>query len=261
MSWFAKIVGKKPSRLLEATDIAGAPGGQDGYAELADRLVAYPAHVPPHPGNPLQLNDAQCDQNLADLLRQRDHRLECLAAFLRTHNIEILSILDGGQAAVRSFADIHAWLLNWLPKRPFDIVSGDQEPNPPYDRFMASDRAGSDIFLSLLSDLALLEGEAIHRIDSRFAWEVNRWPEHIDLSSEDDPDTGPHSPTDHPDYRHICLIMPSNDPNYWPTMLNLHKILQYQCHAMMSPMGYTDAPYGSNYENALGHRFEQGGSR
>jgi hypothetical protein len=254
---FNKIFGKKPKGLLGAKPKSQATEPTDSYAELAKLLVNYPAHRLPHIGNPLHLSDAQCDANLADLLTQRDHRLKTLSAFFAAQGIDIQPILQGDTQASETFATINNWLLSWLPKRPFDPVSGDKEPNAPYEQFMASDRSGDEIYLSFFSDLAVLLGEAIRKIDPRFDWQVYRAPTGLLVSSEEESGEPPMPANELRDERHICLVKPSDDPDYWPTILNLHVNIQYTCHTMMNPMGFFDHPIGQGYTDALSRRFDR----
>lgn len=247
MSWFRKMLGMGAS---------GPRSSADAYAMLARMLRDYPADPPPHPGDPLKLSNAQCDENLRHLLAQRASRLQIVTAFLARHQLDAAKALAGGAEAEAAFAAIDAWLGTWLPKRPFNMVSGDKERIWPREASLASDRSGKDIYLSFFADLALLEGEAIRACDPGFNWEVNRRPEEIDLIPDDEPDAPPGVPSDHADYRHICLVRPSNLPDYWPTMLNLHLVARYQCHAKMSPMTYIDQPYGISFRNAFHRRYD-----
>jgi hypothetical protein len=254
---FNKIFGKKPKGLLGAKPISQVAEPTDSYAELAKLLANYPAHRPPHIGNPLRLSDVQCDANLADLLAQRVHRLKTLSAFFAVQGIDIQPILLGKAHASETFLIINNWLLSWLPKRPFDPVSGDKEPNVPRDKFMASDRSGNDIYLSFFSDLALLLGEVIRKIDPRFDWQVYRAPTGLLVHSEEEPGEAPFPANELMDERHICLVKCSDDPDYWPTILNVHANVQSTCHAMMNPMGFFDHPIGQSYTDALNRRFDR----
>jgi hypothetical protein len=257
MRWIDKLFTKKPKGMLGS--VAKIMGARpiDSYAQLAQLLADYPAHRPPHTGDPLHLSNIQCDENLADLLAQRCHRLNVLGDFLLAHGIDISPALQANASAPDTFAAIHQWLLAWLPKRPFDPVRGDNERNRPRDKFMASDRSGEEIYLSFFADLSLLLGEAIGKSDPRFQWHVFRAPDGEFLCSEEEPDEPPIPADDFPDQRHICLVKPSGDPEYWPTILNLHMIVQFQCHAMMGPMTYIDHPYGHSYNDALNRRFDR----
>jgi hypothetical protein len=253
MSWFSKITGGKSAK----SQLSAAPNSPDSYTQLAILLADYPAHRPPHIGDPLKMTDAQCDENLADLLAQRDNRLQTLSSFFRRQDIDISAAMNGGSQAVSEFAVINRWLLSWMPKRSMDIVSGDRETNYPRDKFMASDRSGAEIYLSLFSDLALLQGEAIRAVDPRFNWEVYRAPKGLYVSSEEEPEEASFLASEITDERHICLVRPSDDPDYWPTVLNLYIITISECHAMMSPMGYCGHQYGEPFNNALNKRFDQ----
>lgn len=250
-------MGKQPSTILGSQPKTEAGETIDSYTKLASMLSDYPAHRPPYIGDPGKLTDAQCDDNLADLRAQTAQRLQILSSFLLQHRIDITAAVNGDTNAPNIFTQIHNWLLQWLPQRPMDMVSGDKEPNHPRAKFMASDRSGSEIYLSLFSDLALLEGEAIRITDPRFNWEVYHAPKGVYVCTEEEPDDPPFLASELKDERHICLVRPSDDPEYWPTILNLQVIMRGQCHAMMSPMGYFDHPYGSSFNNALNRRFDK----
>jgi hypothetical protein len=257
VKWFDKVLGKSSKSVSGPKPDTDSVEAADCYVRLAALLAGYPSHIPVHVGNPLRLSDRQCDENLADLLTQRDDRLQVLLMFLAQQGLDVDAVLEGGTQAAEVFAHINDWLLSWLPKRAFDPVSGDRNPNRPAEKFMASTRSGDDIYLSFISDLALLEGEAIRSTDPRFTWQVYLAPKGLYLWSEEEPEEPGILASESVDERHICLVKQSGDPNYWPTILNVHSLTQACCHSMMSPMGFSGHRFGINYQHALLRQFDQ----
>ncbi len=149
------------------------PKAQAGGA-LTAALVAYPANTPPFLGLRRDLKPAELDANLAYILETRDQRLSVLQGLLMQFDIEIGPMLDADVDPLATATAIDGWLtqyaddLNQLPR----AASG----TCPVESFQTSQRAGPEIIYTLATDLALLEGEAIRRRDSRFDWAINREP-------------------------------------------------------------------------------------
>lgn len=192
----------------------------DTETALLLRFADYPPDRPRHPGDPLTLSEAERDANLAQFRDERAARLAIVGNFLRDNGVDPAPMLDPNGDGVAAARAADHWLDETLPRRPFSPVSGDETPNPPDRAFRASDRAGADIYYSLLADLALLEGEAIRLRDARFDWAINRLPDFADMGS----------------YGRICLIKPRDAA--WPaTVLEMDVHLLAICHAKMAPRG------------------------
>ncbi len=199
---------------------ATADAAPDADTVLWRRFADYPPDQPRHPGDPLTLSEVESDANLAQFGNGRAARLAIVGDFLRDNGVDPAPMLDPNGDGVAAARAVDHWLDETLPKRSFSPVSGDETPNPPDGAFRMSDRAGADIYYSLLADLALLEGEAIRLRDARFAWAINRLPDFADMGS----------------YGRICLIKPGDAD--WPaTVFELDVHLLAICHAKMAPRG------------------------
>ena len=126
---------------------------------LAGLLAIYPAYTPPHigqngaapvPGQPT-LTLGQCHENLDALLRAMPERLALLGGLLAELGVDSAQAYANPEAFVTR---LHATLLKELPPlyRPDLAKSIARE---------VSTRAGRDIVLSLMADLALLEADIL----------------------------------------------------------------------------------------------------
>lgn len=221
---------------------AGPGEGGDGgpAADLLRGLLAgYPPNRPRHPGDAARLSDAERDGNLEQLIAERDERLAVVSDFLRDQGVDASPMLDphaDGVAAARAVDD---WLTAVLPRRAMTPL-GDAEPNPPVAAYRASDRSGSDIYYSLIADLALLEGEAIGVRDDRFGWAVNRLRAFRTM----------------PSFGRICLIKPGS-PGWDPTVLDLPEHLLAILHRRAAPGGDAGGHwYGELLDGAARRAFD-----
>ena len=168
---------------------------------LAELLESYPAYEAPFTGDPTTITDAQAQANLDALLARKLTRLTLIRGVLSRFAID----LDAGLAAPDPdplFDQIDRWAvetwptiggsegkerveheLRWLMRqslrrtfpaaKPLDILSA--------KRWRASDRAGPDIFYSLLFDLALALGEVAIRRRPEIYWGLD-----LTIRAEDD---------------------------------------------------------------------------
>ena len=146
---------------------------------LAELLASYPAYVAPFPGDPTALTDAQARANLEAMLAQKPQRLHLIREALTRFDID----LEAGLAASDPnpfFDRIDRWAietwpsiggsegkerveheLRWFVRRGLRraFSSATAPAILSTRRWRGSDRAGPDIFYSLLFDLALALGE------------------------------------------------------------------------------------------------------
>ena len=195
----------------QAADPPGSPA-------LVRLLAGYPANRPHHPGDMAMLTEAERDDNLAQLLRERDDRLGVVGAFLRRQGVDPAPMLDPLGDGVAAARRVDRWLDAVLPRRTPTLVGGDPQPNPDWVAFRRSDRASSDLLYSLLADLALLEGEAMRRRDDRFSWVVNRRKAFRDMAS----------------FGRICLTK-AGARGWEATVIDVPEHLLAICHAKARP--------------------------
>ncbi|HEY2464521.1 MAG TPA: hypothetical protein VGI32_10710 [Steroidobacteraceae bacterium] len=168
---------------------------------LAGLLESYPAYVAPFPGDPAKITEEQARANLDALLAQKQARLALIRAVLARFDIDF----DAGLAAIEPdsfFKQIDRWAvatwpdiggndgqerlqheLRWLVRQrlrsAFPAVA-DQELIS-LKRWRSSDRAGADIFYSLLLDLSLALGEVAMRRRPEIYWGLD-----LTIRAEDD---------------------------------------------------------------------------
>jgi hypothetical protein len=166
MSWFSKILGGAADETASsAADIAGSNA-------LLDALSAYPPYSPPHPGWGKNLSNEQADANLLYLTDHLPVRLAQIDALLRRFDIDATPLLDREADPLPMAAQIDHWLARAMPPR--DALPQERPPNPPRNLFVESQRAGSAIFFSFVTDLGLLEAEAVRVRHPGFDWSMAR---------------------------------------------------------------------------------------
>ncbi len=160
-----------------------APGSAQSGRRLMALLADYPPSTPPHLNSTAKLSDAQCEDNLDFLVATRHTRLKALGDLLADFSLDVVPVIDPSEDPLPTFNALDRWIRSEfpVPRKP-----------PPRQRFLESDRAGSEILFSLISDLGLLEGEAIIRRREDFAWALDLDPDNSDM----------------PSYRRPCVVRP-----------------------------------------------------
>lgn len=157
LRWFGRLGG------------GGLPPRPKGSGRLPELLAAYPQYRAPHPGPPKALTRKQCDANLAYLLEQRPARLAAIGALVRHFGID----LAGGLAAADPrplLQALHAWSRAEWP----DIFVADlTRYEDGYPRWLASDKGGRHIALSMLMDVAIVLGDIVVARRSDYAWRLD----------------------------------------------------------------------------------------
>lgn len=222
--------GRKPS----GRDQQSSGGSGDPYAELSARLGDYPPDTPLHRGDPDTLTPAQRAENLAQFKAREPERIAKLCSWLWREDIDASLVLKGDDTALAAGRKIDAWLKDWVPKRPFDMVSGDREANAPVDRWFASDRAGADLVFSFISDLARLNAAAISAARPLFAWTVV--DDEIDALLSADPVDNPGNEPSQWRY-HPCLVRDLRDGSV-PVVFDVQLAVLGLIHQRMSPLGH-----------------------
>ena len=144
----------------------GADGNGDA-ARLRRRLADYAPYVPPHPGDPRDLDADAARANLAHFERVRDTRLAGLAALLADWDIRLPD--TSGAADAESVVNaLHDWSGRAWPGL------GASAPVP----WRGGGRTGADIPFSLAFDVATLLGEIVRRHRPRWRWAVDTTPAH-----------------------------------------------------------------------------------
>jgi hypothetical protein len=214
-------------------DDAAADASGDSYAQLSARLGDYPPDTPRHRGDPRTLTPEQRAENLAQFLDRDGDRIATVVAWLAREGLDAATVLQGDEAALAEGRRIDEWLGRWVPQRPMDAVRGDAEPNPPFARWFASDRAGADLAFSFISDLSRLNAAAIRAADPVFAWATVG--DDIARATRTDQDG---RPTNEPssEQGHICLVRDLHDGSV-PVVLDVPVAVLGLVHQRMSPMG------------------------
>ncbi|AWN45181.1 hypothetical protein DK419_01590 [Methylobacterium terrae] len=213
--------------------MATGEASSDPYALLSARLGDYPPDTPLHRGDPRGLTPEQRAENLVQFRARDADRIAVLVARLAREGLDGAAVLSGGEAALTEGRRIDAWLAGWIPKRRFDPVRGDVEVNPPLARWFASDRAGADLVLSFVSDLARLNAAAIAAADPLFSWAVVE--DALDAATTADPVDNPHGEPSDRRY-HLCLVRDAYDGSA-PVILDVPRAVLDLVHGRMSPIG------------------------
>lgn len=157
MRWMARLAGD------------GRPAPPRGSGRLPGLLAAYPQYRAPHPGPPKALTPKQCDGNLAYLLEQRPARLAAIGALVGHFGID----LSGGLAVADPrplLQALHAWSrAEW----PDIFVAGLTRYEDGYPRWLASDKSGPHIALSMLMDVAIVLGEVVVARRPDYVWRLD----------------------------------------------------------------------------------------
>ena len=207
---------------------------RDPYTEVSARLGDYPPDPPLHRGDPATLTREQRAENLAQFRAREPERIARLCSWLWRKGIDASLVLKGDDTALAEGRKIDAWLKDWVPKRPFDMVSGDPEANAPVDRWFASDRAGADLVFSFISDLARLNAAAISAARPLFAWTVVE--DEMDALLSTDPVDNPQNEPSQWRY-HPCLVRDLRDGSV-PVVFDVQLAVLGLVHQRMSPLGH-----------------------
>jgi hypothetical protein len=203
MSWFGKLLGNA------ADDRVSPAAHGEGSNALLYTLGNYPPFSPPHPGWGKSLSNEQADANLRYLTDNLAARLNHISALLADFDVETAPLLDSGAYPLEVAALIDDWLTRALPPR--DALLQDRPPNPPRDMFIESDRAGSAILFSFVTDLGLLEAEALRIRHSGFDWGLPR----------------SRGQRDRMEYNRPCLIKPKQ--TNWDAQIIDHELWMLEC--------------------------------
>ncbi len=135
-------------------------------------LANYPPNTPPFQGLRRAFTPAQLDANLAHLVETIEQRLIHVTQFLAQFGIDAAPLLNASQDPIPTANAIDSWLT--IQSQSLDILPRSTSGVCPVEEFQNSDRSGNAVIYSFVADLALLEGEAIQRRDTRFYWAINR---------------------------------------------------------------------------------------
>ncbi len=225
--------GRRDDGVTARSDLAVGDASGDPYTLLSARLGDYPPDTPRHLGNPRGLTRQQRAENLAQFLARDGDRIALLVSWLAREGLDGAAVLNGDDVAMIEGQRINAWLAGWVPHRPFDLVRGDAEVDPPRARWFASDRAGSDLVFSFVSDLARLNAAAIAAADPLFSWAVVE--DALDAAITANPVDNPRGEPSDRCY-HLCLIRDRFDGSV-PIILDLPLAVLGLVHGRMSPLG------------------------
>ena len=214
-------------------DVQSSAKPGDLYAELSSRLGDYPPDTPAHRGDPGTLTPEQRAENLALFTAREPERMGIVTSRLWREGIDASLVLKGDDAALAEGRKIDAWLAGWVPKRPFDLVSGDPEVNAPNALWFASDRAGDEVVFSFISDLSRINAAAIRAARPQFAWATVG--DEIDRAIRTDPEGNPDDESI-AELGRICLVRDLHDGSV-PIILDVPLAVLGLVHARMSPMG------------------------
>jgi len=166
-------------------------GASPPSSRLSALLAGYPPYAVPHAGPARELTLAQCRANLAYLLDQREQRLTALAALLGAFGVD----LGAGLGAADPAALLDA-LEQWARAEwPSIRIAGIGDP----ERWQRSDKAGADIALSMLMDVAIVLGEIVVRRRADFAWQLDLDPANKRMQS----------------YRRVVVMKPADPAASW----------------------------------------------
>lgn len=202
-------------------------------AAEAARLGDYLPDTPLHRGDPKTLTPEQRAENLAHFTNREPERIATLVSRLWREGIDASLALKGDEAALAEGRRIDEWLAGWVPKRPSDPVRGDPEVNSPRARWFASDRAGSDLVFSFISDLSRLNAAAIRAARPLFAWAVVE--DSLDAVRTTDPVNNPRNQPSQWRY-HTCLVRDLYDGSV-PLVVDVPLAVLDLVHGRMSPLG------------------------
>ena len=157
---------------------------------LAELLDSYPAYVAPFPGDPATITDTQAQANLDALLAQKKERLGIVGRALAGFDIDLEAAFAAPDPnpffdrfdrwAVQSWPSVGGndgrerlehelrWFVRHRLRQAFPSVTDDELISSK--RWRRSDRAGADIFYSLLFDLSLALGEVALRRRPEIYW-------------------------------------------------------------------------------------------
>lgn len=199
MSWLGKLFGN---------NVGESANGADSNA-LLEALNGYPPYSPPNLGWGKSLSNEQADDNLHYLTENLPVRLNHIGALLARCDMQTASLLNPGDDPLAAAAQIDQWLMTALPAR--DALVQGRPPNPPRDLFVESDRAGGAILFSFVTDLGLLEAEAVRVRHTGFAWGVARG----------------RGQRDRMEYNRPCLIKPQQTG--WDMQIIDHELWMLEC--------------------------------
>jgi hypothetical protein len=199
MRWLGKLFGN---------NVGESANGADSNA-LLEALNGYPPYSPPHLGWGKSLSNEQADDNLHYLTENLPVRLNHIGALLADFDVETAPLLDSGAYPLEAAALIDDWLTRALPPR--DALLQDRPPNPPRDMFIESDRTGSAILFSFVTDLGLLEAEALRIRHSGFDWGLPR----------------SRGQRGRMEYNRPCLIKPNKTD--WDAQIIDHELWMLEC--------------------------------
>jgi len=166
-------------------------GSSPSSSGLSTLLAEYPPYAVPHPGPARELTVAQCRANLDYLLDQREQRLTGLAALVGTFGIDLRAGLGAADPAALLDA-LEQWARAEWPRIRIDGI-GDPE------RWQRSDKAGADIALSMVMDVAIVLGEIVVRRRADFAWQLDLDPANKRMQS----------------YRRVVVMKPADAAASW----------------------------------------------
>lgn len=225
MRWLGKLFGSNAGQSVN---------GADSNA-LLEALNGYRPYTPPHPGWGKSLSSEQADSNLRYLVENLTARLENIIALLARFDISTAPLLDSVADPLKVATLIDGWLAQALP--PPNALLQDRPPNPPRDRFVESNRTGDAIFFSFVTDLGLLEAEAVRIRHSGFNWDLAR-------------DRGQR---DRMEYNRPCLIKPKQTD--WDAQIIDHEMWMLECvYAKRNSVGIH--PFGYQLQTLLRGGFD-----
>jgi len=161
-------------------------------------LADYPPYAVPHPGRARDLSLEQCRENLAYLLDHREQRLSALADLVGAFGIDARAGLAAPDPAPLLDA-LEQWARAEWPAIRIESI-GDPE------RWLRSDKAGADIALSMLMDVAIVLGEIVVRRRADFSWQLDVDPANKRMAS----------------YRRVVMMKPAQ-PSWPATVLDLER--------------------------------------
>lgn len=134
---------------------------------LAQRLGAYPPFGAPHAGFGAALGLKEARENLAHFQAVLPQRLEALGALLTAEGIVLGPALAAPREHGPALADaLGAWAARTWPALHQPRLAAQQA-------WLQSTRAGEDIVLSLVLDVAIALGEVIRRGNPDWRWDLD----------------------------------------------------------------------------------------
>jgi hypothetical protein len=219
MSWFGKIFGSA------ADDRSSTKPNVAGSNALLDALATYPPYALPYAGWGKDLANDQADANQRYLTENLAARLGHISALLAGFGVDAAPLLDRAADPLPAAAQIDGWLTQALPAS--DALLQERPPNPPRNFFVESNRRGSAVFFSFVTDLGLLEAEAVRIRHPGFNWGVARG----------------RGQKDRMEFNRPCLIKPKQPD--WDMQIIDHELWMLECvyakrNGMMAihPFGY-----------------------